>query len=89
MNNHSTLSRLRWACRRGMLELDVLLGNFLEEAYKALPVEDQVSFVNLLECNDQELFMWLTGKETPPVAHAPMVEKIRHHAQTRKPSTAL
>ncbi len=76
--------RLRWACRRGMLELDVLLGNFLEEVYSSLNQEDQNLFVRLLDCNDQELFDWLTGKnqaDDPQLAI--MVEKVRKHAQTR------
>ena len=77
--------RLRWACRRGMLELDVLLGNFLEEAYARLSSADQLLFVDLLKCNDQELFMWLTGKEAASnAALASMVEKIRQHAKIRK-----
>ena len=86
----SILPRLRWACRRGMLELDVLLGNFLEEAYAKLSPIDQAQFVNLLNCEDQEIFMWLTAKEVasdPQIAS--IVEKIRHHAKTRKPVTAL
>lgn len=79
-----TLSRLRWSCRRGMLELDVLLGNFLEEAYSGLSPEDQATFIKLLECNDQELFGWLTGKSHPEEADlALMVEKIRYHAKNR------
>ncbi len=83
--NTLTLSRLRWACRRGMLELDVLLGNFLAEAYITLSPQDQLTFVALLECNDQELFMWLTGKENPTEPKfILMVEKIRQHAKTRK-----
>lgn len=75
--------RLRWQCRRGMLELDVLLGNFLEQAYLKLTPDDQELFTKLLTCNDQELFMWLTGKETPtdPQLLA-MVEKVRTHART-------
>ncbi|EKD73422.1 MAG: hypothetical protein ACD_45C00321G0005 [uncultured bacterium] len=78
-------SRLRWACRRGMLELDVLLGNFLNEAYIGLSSTDQRLFVELLKCNDQELFMWLTGKETASnTAFAAMVEKVRQHAKIRK-----
>lgn len=76
--------RLRWACRRGMLELDVLLGNFLEEVYVSLSPEDQATFVRLLECNDQELFDWLTGKKQSDSSElAAMVEKVRVHAQTR------
>jgi len=86
----SILPRLRWACRRGMLELDVLLGNFLEEAYTHLSASDQQYFITLLDCNDQELFMWLTGKESPADPKiAYIVEKIRHHARTRKHATSL
>ena len=79
--------RLRWACRRGMLELDVLLGNFLEEAYVQASPKDQALFIELLDCNDQELFMWLTGKEqTNQPQLVDIVEKVRHHAKIRKPA---
>lgn len=74
--------KLRWQCRRGMLELDVLLGNFLEKAYVHLSPAEQEQFVELLACNDQELFLWLTGKEIPtnPII-LNMVEKVREHAR--------
>ncbi len=76
--------KLRWSCRRGMLELDVLLGNFLEEAYLKLNLTDQEIFIKLLGCEDQDLFEWLTGKKTPKdEVIATMVEKVRRHAQTR------
>lgn len=82
--------QLRWACRRGMLELDVLLGNYLEEAYLYVTETDQIHFVKLLDCNDQELFMWLTGKETPEQPEfVDIVGKIRHHAKVRKHSASL
>ncbi|MDR3491725.1 MAG: succinate dehydrogenase assembly factor 2 [Gammaproteobacteria bacterium] len=76
--------RLLWACRRGMLELDVLLGNFLTESYLSLSTEDQALFEQLLTCNDQELFEWLTGRT--PVTDATftiLVKKIRDHAKNR------
>jgi len=77
------ISRLRWACRRGMLELDVLLGVFLEEAYSKLPREQQEQFEQLLSCNDQELFEWLTGKREPDPEFKTMVEQVRTHAKHR------
>lgn len=77
-------ARLRWQCRRGMLELDVLLGKFLEQAYLNLSEADQTLFVQLLACNDQELFMWLTGKEIPNDPNLLiMVEKIRENARNK------
>lgn len=82
--NQTNPARLRWACRRGMLELDVLLGNFLEEAYPSLSLDDQQNFIDLLSCQDQDLFLWLTGKlQAPDFKHAQMVEKVRYHAKTR------
>jgi antitoxin CptB len=84
MTNPDVLPRLRWACRRGMLELDVLLGNFLEEAFLKLLPQDQAFFIQLLDSNDQELFLWLTGKETPTdpdLIH--IVERVRQHAKQR------
>ncbi len=76
--------QLRWACRRGMLELDVLLGNFLTEAFVSLTEQDKAIFVKLLAENDQDLFTWLTGHQIPENKEiAEMVGKIRHHAQNR------
>jgi antitoxin CptB len=72
---------LRWACRRGMLELDLLLGRFLEGAWPTLPPAEQAVFVALLSATDQDLFVWLTGRETAPEpAFQLMVEKIRRYA---------
>ena len=76
--------RLRWSCRRGMLELDVLLGHFLEEVYPVLPPNEQAIFVRLLEQNDQDLFMWLTRQSiTNDPEFTMIIGKIRHHAQHR------
>ncbi|MGB1261906.1 MAG: succinate dehydrogenase assembly factor 2 [Cognaticolwellia sp.] len=56
--------RLRWACRRGMLELDVLFMPFVEQAYDNLSVADKAVFERLLACQDPELFAWFMGHET-------------------------
>lgn len=57
--------RLRWHCRRGMLELDIFLLNFFDNHYQNLSEEDKSLFSDLLACNDQDLFVWLTGRENP------------------------
>ena len=53
--------RLRWACRRGMLELDVLLAPFVEEGYDALTDAQKYTFEALLACDDPDLFAWFMG----------------------------
>ncbi|WNC69405.1 succinate dehydrogenase assembly factor 2 [Thalassotalea fonticola] len=55
--------RLRWACRRGMLELDVLFMPFVEEAWDDLTKQQKQDFDRLLECDDPELFAWFMGHE--------------------------
>jgi antitoxin CptB len=72
--------QLQWACRRGMLELDLILHDFLTEAYLALNSEDQKSFVRLLSCTDAELADWLLSGKTPQKDVEVIVACIRHHA---------
>lgn len=87
MNSNALINskaKLRWACRRGMLELDVLLGNFLEEQYDQLSLENKKLFVELLEESDPELFAWLMGQEvSKDLKYKQIIEMIRFHAWNR------
>ena len=56
---------LLWQCRRGMLELDLLLEQFLETSYDSLDDTDRIAFVSLLKENDQDLYGWLFGGIEP------------------------
>jgi len=81
LNNQS---KLQWACRRGMLELDILLSNFLQEAYKDLELEDKAHFSALLQHSDPELFSWLLGQAIPSdPGLLRIIERIRQHARSR------
>lgn len=57
--------KLGWQCRRGMLELDLLLQSFVEKRYKDLPQRMKKAFYQLLNCQDQVLYEYLMGQETP------------------------
>lgn len=59
------LSRIRWQCRRGMLELDALLGDFVEQHYLGLSVQQRDSFHAILEYPDQILFDYFFGDSVP------------------------
>ncbi len=48
-------ARLKWRCRRGLAELDVMLGNFLDHGYSQLNSEQQQTFQHLLNYPDNEL----------------------------------
>ena len=57
--------RLFWASRRGMLELDLILLPFLENIYPTLGPVDQQSYVQLMECEDQDMYAWFMRREDP------------------------
>ena len=65
MLNDREWDRLRWQCRRGMLELDVLLVPFVKEVYPSLDAEDQARYRKLLECEDQDMFGWFMQRGEP------------------------
>lgn len=58
-----SLGRLRWHCRRGMLELDLVLARFLEENYARLTARQRKEFEQLLELPDQELWQLVRGDD--------------------------
>jgi antitoxin CptB len=78
------INRLRWLCRRGMLELDEWLTRFLEVRYADLPAEQQAVFAKLLDQDDMALFDWITGEHDAPEAFRRVVEEIKI---TRYPRT--
>ncbi|MFO8143019.1 MAG: succinate dehydrogenase assembly factor 2 [Marinobacter sp.] len=57
--------RLWWHSRRGMLELDVLLLPFLEEAYRDLAPDDQARYQKLLSSEDSDMFEWFMQRSRP------------------------
>ena len=74
--------RLQWRCRRGMLELDLLLQGFLEHGYDKLSEAQQIRFIRLLELNDQQLLDYLMEREIPSEREdVELVTKIRHAAR--------
>ena len=57
--------RVRWACRRGMLELDKIIIPFFDENYDSMTKSGQDLFIKLLETSDQKLYDWLFKGEMP------------------------
>jgi antitoxin CptB len=63
--DEASVGQLRWRCRRGMRELDVLLTRYLDDAYAGAPPLEQRAFRQLLECPDPLIHAYLLGRETP------------------------
>ena len=54
-------SELKWRCRRGMLELDILLNNYLDGHYATMSQEQGALFSEVLDYPDQVLLDLLLG----------------------------
>ncbi|MDH5179944.1 MAG: succinate dehydrogenase assembly factor 2 [Gammaproteobacteria bacterium] len=81
LSAQQNLSRLRWQCRRGMLELDLFLSGFLNNTYSQLDHRQQQIFEDILGLPDQTLLEYLLGQNQPDdkdIAH--VIQQIRNSA---------
>ena len=75
------LAKLRWQCRRGTKELDLLLQRYLDSGYLVADDEEKALFVELLELEDDELVGVLMGElEVKPGELKLLIEKIKTFA---------
>jgi antitoxin CptB len=57
----SEYAELKWRCRRGMLELDMLLNRYLDINYATMTEQQGAMFSEVLDYPDQVLFDLLLG----------------------------
>ena len=84
MISDSDYNRLLWASRRGMLELDLITVPFVENCFKSLDDVNQQRFIDLLECEDNDLFAWFLGHGEPEnPEQAAIVEQIIEYSRSK------
>jgi antitoxin CptB len=77
------LERMRWRSRRGMLELDIVLGRFIEIEYARLDEAGQRAFEELLDMPDNSLWDMIAGRaergvqQAARIEHRALLEKLR------------
>jgi len=77
--NHAGHHNYRWQCRRGMLELDLLLNNFVDKKASLLSPEQVKTFELLLSYPDQTLLDLLLANATSSDSQiSSLVEQIRN-----------
>ncbi len=75
----SEVDRVRWHCRRGMLELDLMLHRFIDQHLARLSPEEMERFKELLELQDNALWQVLSGRaEVDDPRLASIVSMIRN-----------
>jgi antitoxin CptB len=72
----SEADRIRWQCRRGLLELDLVLTKFLDRHLENLSADRLAAFKRLLDYPDNDLWDLITGIAAPPDAETASIIKL-------------
>jgi antitoxin CptB len=76
--DRAALNRLRWRCRRGMLENDLVLTRFLDSRGDRITDAELAALESMLEMSDNDLWEMLSGRQEPTdAALMPLLERLR------------
>ena len=76
--DQAELNRLRWRCRRGMLENDLILTRFLDSRGDRITDVELAALESILQLNDNDLWEMLSGRQEPADESVmPLVEHLR------------
>ena len=79
----SRKAKIIWQCRRGMLELDLILTDFIDNRLDDLTYAQIDAFESLLTTADPLLYAWLIGTGNPVERECiSIVDLIRHQYQS-------
>jgi antitoxin CptB len=70
------VGQLRWRCRRGMKELDVLLSRYVDSRLAADGSPERAAFEQLLESQDPLIYGYCFGQTPVPEAFRPLIARI-------------
>ncbi|VVB15597.1 unnamed protein product [Arabis nemorensis] len=90
-NRRITINRLLYRSKqRGFLELDLVLGNWVEENVNSMDETTVKSLIHVLDLENPDLWKWLTDQEQPPEAvssnpvfsalHEKVMKNLNKHA---------
>ena len=71
------LARIRWRCRRGLLENDLILTRFLDAKGATLTEERIAMLDTLLALTDNDLWDLIAGRREPDASVRPLVDELR------------
>jgi succinate dehydrogenase flavin-adding protein (antitoxin of CptAB toxin-antitoxin module) len=71
------MDRIRWQCRRGLLEMDLILQRFLAEDFDSLSPEEMSLFKEFLGEVDTVLLPWVMGQEEAPKRYDALIRRMQ------------
>jgi succinate dehydrogenase flavin-adding protein (antitoxin of CptAB toxin-antitoxin module) len=69
-------NEITYRCKRGLLELDLLLNNFYRTAKKKMSSEDKMQFLSLLEIDDFKLLDLIQRSSNKRGQHSNLINLI-------------
>ena len=79
----TAIGQLRWQCRRGVKELDILLSRYLDQAFATASSAERMEFTQLLALQDPQLAAYLLAGDQPDSSgQQQLVQRIRTLAAT-------
>lgn len=75
----ATTRRMLWRCRRGLLELDIVLQRFIETSHEQLDQQQLTALEELLDYPDNDLWDLVTARtETTNASQHAMLTMLRN-----------
>ena len=63
--------------RRGIREMDLVLGGFADGALSSLQTADLDAYEALLSENDHDIYQWIAGRAETPIDHQETITRIK------------
>lgn len=77
MSDDTALKPYLWACRRGMLELDVVFEPYIRQNFDQMDEVERLHFQDLLKQDDPDLYAWVMGFESAKPEFETLITRIR------------
>ena len=73
-------AKLKMRCsRRGIKEMDVILGGFSQTELESLNQQELTALEAMLDENDHDILAWIMGREDTPQNYLELITKIKSH----------
>ena len=71
------ISKVRWQCRKGIREIDILLSKYMEEIYQDLVDEQQEIFIEFIQQDTYEILDILVNDKSFDTKFTNLVDALK------------
>tara|TARA_Y100000782_G_C10030677_1_gene200948 strand:+ start:153 stop:383 length:231 start_codon:yes stop_codon:yes gene_type:complete len=71
------ISEVRWKCRKGIREVDILFSKYMEEVYRDLTPEQQKIFIEFIQQDTYEILDILINNKSFDTKFANIVDALK------------